>query len=139
MTRRSAPFILSPATQFGYPVVTMVRPDGLRATVKVHRLVCSAFHGPAPEDKQWVLHGNGNRADNRASNLRWGTPLENSQDMEEHGTRLRGELHPRAILTVAQVRTLRESDDWRELAVLYGVSRTAARLAREGQNWRSIS
>jgi len=46
-------------------------------TYKVHRLVCEAFHGPAPEDAQYCLHDDENAANNRPSNLRWGTQKEN--------------------------------------------------------------
>lgn len=46
-------------------------------TYKVHRLVCEAFHGPAPSSKHIVLHLNEEPTDNRAENLRWGTRKEN--------------------------------------------------------------
>lgn len=44
---------------------------------KVHRLICEAFHGPAPNDKPIVIHINENALDNRPENLRWGTQKEN--------------------------------------------------------------
>jgi hypothetical protein len=44
---------------------------------KVHRLVCEAFHGPAPEGKNVVIHENENALDNRPENIRWGTQKEN--------------------------------------------------------------
>jgi hypothetical protein len=45
--------------------------------VKVHRLVCEAFHGPAPEGKNVVIHINEDAHDNRPQNLKWGTQKEN--------------------------------------------------------------
>ena len=45
--------------------------------MKVHRLVCEAFHGEAPDGKNIVLHLNEDATDNRAENLRWGTQKEN--------------------------------------------------------------
>lgn len=44
---------------------------------KVHRLVCEAFHGPAPDGMPVVLHLNEDALDNRPENLRWGTQKEN--------------------------------------------------------------
>ena len=46
-------------------------------THKVHRLVAEAFHGPAPFDGAVVMHLDENAANNRASNLKWGTQKEN--------------------------------------------------------------
>lgn len=45
--------------------------------LKVHRLVCEAFHGVPPFDKAVVIHLNENALDNRPENLRWGTQKEN--------------------------------------------------------------
>jgi hypothetical protein len=45
--------------------------------VKVHRLVCEAFHGPAPDGANIVLHLDENALNNRPENLRWGTQKEN--------------------------------------------------------------
>jgi hypothetical protein len=51
---------------------------------RVHRLVGEAFYGPCPDG--WVArHLNGDHLDNRAANLRWGTPTENMLDIVRHG------------------------------------------------------
>lgn len=47
-------------------------------------MVVAAFIGPRPEGLQ-VCHNNGVHYDNRAINLRYGTPKENSQDSVKHG------------------------------------------------------
>ena len=44
---------------------------------KMHRLICEAFHGPAPEGKPIVLHLDEDATNNRPENLRWGTMKEN--------------------------------------------------------------
>ncbi len=44
---------------------------------KIHRLVCEAFHGPAPFEGAVVIHLNENALDNRPVNLKWGTQKEN--------------------------------------------------------------
>ena len=45
--------------------------------IKIHRAVCEAFHGPAPEGKPIVLHLDEDATNNRPENLRWGTQKEN--------------------------------------------------------------
>jgi hypothetical protein len=46
-------------------------------TYKVHRLVCEAFHGPAPDNARYCLHIDENAANNSPDNLKWGTQKEN--------------------------------------------------------------
>ena len=45
-------------------------------TLKVARLVCEAFHGPAPEGLN-CLHIDENSTNNTPDNLKWGTQKEN--------------------------------------------------------------
>lgn len=51
----------------------------------VHRLVLLAFVGPGPDGTE-CCHNNGDPADNRLSNLRWDTRIENQRDRVRHGT-----------------------------------------------------
>lgn len=44
---------------------------------RVHRIVCSAFHGEPEGDRNIVDHIDTNRCNNRPENLRWVTKLEN--------------------------------------------------------------
>lgn len=60
--------------------------NGRFEAVGFHRVVCRAFHGPAPAGKAWVLHWDGNPSNNNADNLRWGDASENSADSKRHGT-----------------------------------------------------
>jgi len=45
--------------------------------MKVHQLVCEAFHGPKPFESAVVIHRDENSLNNKASNLAWGTQKEN--------------------------------------------------------------
>jgi len=45
--------------------------------IKVHRLVCEAFHGPPPFDRAVVIHLDENALNNKPENLKWGTQKEN--------------------------------------------------------------
>lgn len=46
-------------------------------TLKVARLVCEAFHGPAPFPRAVCMHIDENSRNNRPDNLKWGTQKEN--------------------------------------------------------------
>ena len=47
-------------------------------TIRVHQVVCTAFHGPEPEPHMVVDHIDTNRCNNRPENLRWITRLDNA-------------------------------------------------------------
>ena len=65
--------------------------EGTQYTVTVHELVLNAWHGPRPEMRgtgRYVSrHLNGDKTDNRPSNLAWGTPTENNADTRAHAAR----------------------------------------------------
>lgn len=56
-----------------------------RKVVGVHRLVAAAFHG-APDAGMEACHADGNKLNNHAVNLRWGTHSENVTDSVSAGT-----------------------------------------------------
>lgn len=67
----------------GHIRVTLYR-DGVAHRFLVHRLVAFAF---VDGDKTLnVLHKNGDPANNRSSNLKWGTQSDNTKDAIRHGT-----------------------------------------------------
>lgn len=45
--------------------------------MKIHRLVCEAFHGDPPFEKAVVIHLDENAHNNKPENLKWGTQKEN--------------------------------------------------------------
>ena len=53
--------------------------------VAIHRIVCEAFHGPMPCSGMQVNHKNGNKLDNRPSNLEWMTQSQNIHHSWENG------------------------------------------------------
>lgn len=46
-------------------------------TLKVARLICEAFNGPAPDGRPVCMHLDENSRNNAPSNLAWGTQKEN--------------------------------------------------------------
>lgn len=67
----------------GYVYVSLRR-NAERHMKTVHRLVARAFHGEPAAGLQ-VRHLDGNKENNRADNLAWGTATENAYDKVAHG------------------------------------------------------
>lgn len=109
LPRKGSPrfFLLRQGNKCGYRSVgfQIARVD---STFSVHQLVARAFI-PNPRDLFEVNHLNGNKADNRACNLDWCTRSENVQHAFDNGFKfgLKGESHPRALLTDEAVRQIR--------------------------------
>lgn len=127
----------------GYFVVSLFG-DGRYYHAGVHRLVCMAFHGPAPSDDMQVCHGDGVRTNNLPANLRWGTPKENAEDRAQHGQWecQKGSEHHQAVLDetkVAEMRRLAKSGATIvSLAALFGVHKVTARDAIQGVTWKHV-
>lgn len=76
ITRKS--FIKRNSLSNGYPVISLSDGKG-RRNILVHRLVAEAFI-PNPNKKDFVDHINTIRSDNRVSNLKWVSRLENNNN-----------------------------------------------------------
>ena len=70
---------------YGYKKVRILI-GGARKKMHVHRLVLEAHIGPRPTPKHVCRHLDGNKLNNKLSNLRWGTYLENTIDSIRHGS-----------------------------------------------------
>jgi hypothetical protein len=111
--------------------------DGGRA-VHTHSVICALAYGPAPAGYE-AAHSCGVRACCNKRHLRWDTRKGNAADREKHGTNLKLEGHPRAVLTAAQVLMIRASAETTyALAKKLGVSYGTARDARSGKNWSKL-
>lgn len=119
----------------GYAYV-MVRCGGRTKRCQVHVLVLEAFVGPRPRGMH-ARHVHDNTRDNCAlSNLAWGTPRENNQDQERHGTKPYGDRVHSAKLTTEQVAEIFCADDGlKAIAAKYGVSKQNVWLIRTGRAW----
>lgn len=104
----------------------------------VHRLVLEAFVGPCPPGLEGT-HRNGKKNENRLSNLRWATHVENIADKRDHGTVLRGSDVGNSKLTEADVRAIRRSTELqRVVAARYGISRAHVSLIRSRKVWGHV-
>ncbi len=83
--------ILKQTIRDGYKTVDLTI-NRKSKTHRVHRLVCAAFH-PNLKEKPYVNHIDGDRGNNKASNLEWITPKGNSQ----HAIHMLGRKNTQAI------------------------------------------
>lgn len=131
------------ADHSGYMAVAVSDPPGSGRSVRksVHRFVAVAFLGPQPDGMQ-VAHNDGDQSNNRADNLRWATPRENSADMIRHGTVYCGEKHHSSKLTKEQVNTIRNTEARYgaliALAREYGVSEHTIHTIRRRKIWKHL-
>lgn len=136
------PRILKPIRAGQYVGLSLLRDDGLIERVYVHRVICEAFNGPCPDGLQ-CRHIDGDKTNNAASNLAWGTKRENEDDKRMHGTLPIGEANPMAKLSQQRVRDMRSvraatGDSYARIAKAFGVSTMTAFRAITGQSWREV-
>lgn len=104
-----------------------------RRGIFVHRLVAENF---VPGTGEQVRHVDGDKLNNCASNLAWGTCRENIHDKWRHGKMVVGERHHNNRIPESDVQSIRESNDSNSMiAARYGVSRTAIYLIKKGINY----
>lgn len=111
-----------------------MRRNGTQRHRSVHRLVCRAFHGPAPEGKPVVAHYDGDPLNNRADNLRWASYLDNFEDSIRHGTKPGLDREQIRLIKAALVLGAGSG----ELASKYGVSRNTISRISTGKRWADV-
>ena len=97
-----------------------------RKKIYVHIAVAEAFIGEVPAGME-VAHNDGNRRNNRSSNLRYDTSLGNHSDRVAHGTIRKGEENGNAVLSESTV-----------LAIYREVGTLAAIAARNNSNISTV-
>lgn len=124
----------------GYPRVHLSA-SGKRQTLKIHRLVLTAFVGACPKGME-ACHNDGVRTNVSLSNLRWDTPSNNQKDKIFHGTCLSGDMIACAKLCGKDVIRIRESylfgATQKDLADSYGVSQVTISKAIRRKTWRHV-
>lgn len=106
----------------------------------VCRIVCEHVHGPAPTPKHEAAHscGKGHEGCCNPRHLSWKTPSENQMDRVGHGTSNRGARNIANKLSeseVLQIRTLKGRVLQRDIAKMFGVSRSAVSAIHAGRTW----
>lgn len=121
----------------GYWYLGLINDSGEQLVLAQHRVVLEAFVGPRPVDRQ-TRHLDGNKANNRLENLRWGTGKEQHQDKLRHGTYRK--VYPEKKLNwekAAEIRKLYRQGGYSQLklAVMYDVAKVTIYKIVNGKLW----
>ncbi len=106
----------------------------------VHRAVMLAFVGPCPGGHE-VCHCDGDRRNNKLSNLRYDTHENNCRDTIKHDRSTHGERNIKAKLSADAVVLIRERLasgllSQREIAGEFGVDQSMICKINKNKNWR---
>lgn len=125
----------------GYLVVSLCM-DGYKRRHYVHSLVLTAFVGERPTSSDHTRHLDGNPANNRVENLKWGTPKENGEDKATHGSQ-KGTKHHRNRYSETQIRQAKALLDLgtmtlREVQAATGIPVTTLSQVKHGRQWAHL-
>lgn len=128
-------------TKDGYEKLRLKLPGGSYSGCRVHRLVLLAFVGGPPAGRPQCGHRNGDPRDNRLSNLRWVSQVENCADKVSHGTSNRGVRHwkRKACPDSVVASWVRPRERARVTAARLGVSADVVYKIRSGKTWAHIT
>lgn len=139
VTKRPMKPVLNGPTGYLRLNLTVNRDPQIRRTRYVHHLVAAAFIGPRPEGL-FINHKNGNKLDNRASNLEYCTRKENVTHAMSLGLIKRGESQGNAKLNQSQVNAirLRQKDglSHRQIGNEFGIAHSTVGRIIRGEIWR---
>lgn len=118
--------------------VSVRRSDGKHITRSVHDLVIRTFIGP-PKEGQECRHLDGDGSNNRITNLRWGTSIENKADMKLHGTAPQGTNNGNAKIDDDIVKWIRamykQGMRNKDIAACVGLSKGRVSDIGNGKGW----
>lgn len=113
----------------GYPRVFV---GGTIKRDRVHRFVAKYFI-PNPYNKQFVNHKNGNKEDNKVSNLEWCTPRENTLLAAKNGQIRTGKMFQRIIAIDSMTEEEKPFESQAEAARVLGISNSEINKALRGK------
>lgn len=133
----------------GYRNFTVRDGRGGQSTLDLHAVICEVFHGPKPALDYEVRHLDGNRRNNRADNLAWGTHKQNQEEMVAHGRSTPGSKNGHSKLTEAHVVEIKRMyrEGWTQLAIaaaspeLFGVKVANTQISNivTGKQWKHVT
>lgn len=116
--------------------------DGSIVGRKIHRLVLEAFIGQCPDGMEACHFPDSDQTNNRLSNLRWGTKLENESHKTIHNTAPCGERNPRSKLSESDVLEIRKMKDsgisYSDISRMFKISRSNIHFIVSRQTWSHV-
>ena len=135
-------FLKHTSQHHGYTVVSIVE-RGEKKQRSLHKLMATAFI-PNPKKLPQINHINGNKKDNRLSNLEWCSAKQNTQHAERIGLRRHldgGENNTRAKLTNTQAREIKrlvsEGISQMEISRTFGVCQSVVSFIKLGKSYKN--
>lgn len=123
--------------------------NGIQRTLSIHKLICLAFHGPAPFLNALVRHLDDVKSNNRADNLAWGTAIQNTDDAFRNGKMAVGSRNPLSKLLEDHVHEIKRlhREGWSQVEIakqskkLFGVRvrNTQVHHIVTGKQWKHVS
>ena len=114
--------------------------SGKRISARTHVLVATAFYGKCPDGFE-CAHLDGNKRNNKASNLKWVKRVENANHKMVHGTLLQGNSHPMRKVSsgeVLKIRNLCGKKSQREIGKMFGLSQQQISKIKNKTRWENL-
>lgn len=126
----------------GYLFAGLFKNNKRLACPKIHRLVLEAFVGPRPNNFE-CRHKDGNKTNNRLSNIEWSTHVINERDKYSHGTIMYGSKNGYSKLKetdVIEIRKLWETGNFTQwaLAHKFNVGQSCIWSIIHRKSWKHI-
>jgi len=133
--------ILNPWNRKDYAGVSLYK-DGIESSFNVHKIVTATFLGPCPEGKE-VNHIDGDKANNKLSNLEYATHSENMLHAFSSGLLTRkGEKNSSSKLTESDVHEIRrlfvEGIKPSPIALVFGVHSSTICKILNRKSWSHL-
>lgn len=140
--RRDNKKILTPLTLTkGYKGVRLYYEKKKATTKKIHRLVAQHFI-PNPLNLPQVNHKDGDKANNKVSNLEWCSNDYNMNHAIEHHLILQGERRGKSKCTESSLKLLQRLIDYgftiKQLSIIYGICKQAMKQIIRNQTYKNL-
>ena len=132
--------VLIPNRRTGGYLDYKLHKDGIGKTIKAHRLVARVFLGEPPEEKPEVNHIDGNKVNNKLSNLEYvarSGQMKHAYDTGLCKSNFRSKLTPDDVIKIRKRAS--EGESTRDLASEYNVSNlTISRCVSRKHIWKNV-